>query len=92
MLNVPRGRLPLEDIPLHYGGSKVTLADMQWAHVVELVQERLNDVLIEFEDAFGELMQAAFEYGTHCQPGDRPLLNYNYVTDGYEAPMSRDLP
>lgn len=76
MSNITRGRVPLEEIPAHYEGDKVTLADAQLSRVIEEVEKHLPfDVLTDLEDAFGELILAAFEYGTRCEPGDDPLLS-----------------
>ena len=34
------------------------------------------DVLTDLEDTHGELMAAAFRYGTLCEPGAEPLLSF----------------
>jgi hypothetical protein len=71
-----RGQVPLEEIPYHYEGERLTIADARWSRVVAQVHEHLPlDVLVDLEDAHGELMEIAFAYGTRCEPGDDPLLN-----------------
>jgi hypothetical protein len=75
-----RTRVNPKDVPYHYGGGRVTVADALW----ERAMARLDALHIPFailddlETAHSALMYTAVEYGTELGPGVDPLLESPY--------------
>jgi len=78
--NGARTRVKPKDVPYHYGGGKVTVADALWERAMAHL-EALHvpfALLDDLESAHSALMYTAVQYGTELGPGVDPLLESPY--------------
>ena len=75
-----RTRVKPKDVPYHYGGGRVTVADALWERAMAHL-EALHipfALLDDLERAHSALMYTAVQYGTELGPGVDPLLESPY--------------